>query len=75
MVNEAAQIELPTRRVIVERQITYADFNCDRCGLDWSCEHQIRDRDGPDGRRWLVHCRDGVPVRGLRLDPGAPRAG
>jgi len=60
-------------RVVVERYEVQMAFHCARCGRDWTRRYEVRDYRGPSDRRWVVHCRDGVPVRGPAFGSRCPR--
>ena len=60
-------------RVVVERYMVRVAFHCPRCDRDWTRRYERREYRGPAGRRWIVHCRDGIPVRGPRFGSRCPR--
>jgi hypothetical protein len=48
-------------------------FRCHACGNEWTATYEIRDYTGPLGERWVVDCRDGVPVPPPQFGDRCPR--
>ena len=50
-------------------------FHCAICGSRWVATYEVRDYLGPSGERWIVHCRDGAPVRAPMFGDRCPTCG
>jgi predicted RNA-binding Zn-ribbon protein involved in translation (DUF1610 family) len=50
-------------------------FRCPHCGTSWVATYEVRDYRAPSGARWVVHVRDGQPVRGPHLGARCPACG
>ncbi|MGE5227782.1 MAG: hypothetical protein ACM3OO_12985 [Planctomycetaceae bacterium] len=61
--------------VRVRTRTVHERFLCPRCGTEWVATYEIRDYQGSSGARWVVHCRDGRPVRGPHLGARCPACG
>jgi predicted RNA-binding Zn-ribbon protein involved in translation (DUF1610 family) len=50
-------------------------FRCRACGSEWVATYEVRDYLGPTGTRWIVHCRDGIPVPAPMFGDRCPTCG
>jgi predicted RNA-binding Zn-ribbon protein involved in translation (DUF1610 family) len=70
----AARVE-DDGEVRVRTRVVHERFRCAHCGNEWVATYEVRDYRSPAGARWVVHARDGRPVRGPHLGSRCPSCG